>query len=593
MSLEIGGNKAIHVRLAGDASDEQVAELNAALDRIVPWADLRNSEALRFAIWDGEIAANAKVMGDDWDLAIYLTSLAALSGQLGRRALHIDLEPDGGELVLRSGRFTRHEKAALAFLASMSRPRPDHEGVFERMRLELELADDDAARFEDILRGELQRYTRYDRLEIAAARSGGSTTWDLPLGGRARTACFLVHKLAEVWLRAQLPDETAGALELAGARSRRWTIEGWMSLLAIDRELRVAVGPADEDEPAPPPERAERMEPQVVGRFPTASAALGGEALEWSSSNGERFRLDADGMLRVVEDPPPAGDGALRKSHGFAGGHLLFSDLTIEALGHLKSRFHLRAPDGAVLDGPTFINVSSTVLVEADVAWFTARIDGRPHLVHLEVPSLRAHTTRLWKDDLSDEHVVRTPDGRLLIVRGAHPAGQTARIEIHEVRGGATRQLGRRVEADLTSVVAVDDTAVWVRCGRWSSPRHPGQHVEELARIEFATGSVDYLTERVERPADSRLEQAARIGDAWLVLFRWYGVVRLAGGATELLHRCTDEREELTLAASASGRIAILGSADDRARLHIHGGEASPVSIDLPAPGGDGLTWTR
>ena len=132
-----------------------------------------------------------------------------------------------------------------------------------------------------------------------------------------------------------------------------------------------------------------------------------------------------------------------------------------------------------------------------------------------------------------------------------------------------------------------------MRCGRWTSPRAPGQHVEELARIEIATGKVDYLTETLERPAGSQLEAAVRIGEAWLVLFRWHGVVRLAGGTADLLYHCAAEREELGLAASASGRIAILSSADDRGRLHLQGGAGEPVTLDLPRPGCDGLTWRR
>lgn len=593
MSVEIGGNKAIHVRIDGRATDDQVDELNAALDRIVPWADLRNSEALSFAIWDGAIAGNAKVMGDDWDLAIYLRSLAALSEALGWRTLRIDLEPDGGELVVKSGRFTKHRKLVEAFLASMSRPRPSYEGIFERLRLDLQLSSTDAARFEGALRAELQRFTRFDSLEITATRSGGSSSWELPLEGRARTASFLVHAMANVWLQAQLPDETVGTLELLGAETRRWTVEGWFSLLEIDRELRVAIGPAEEDPPPPAPAPEPRMDPQVVARHPDLAAALAGDALEWSSTTGERFRLDGDGTLRVVEDQPALVDGELRRSHGFAGDHLLMTELTVEALGHLKFRFQLLAPDGAVLDGPTFVNVSSSILVEADGAWFTARIDGRTHLVHLEIPSLRARTLKLWKGDLSDEQVVRAPGGRLLVVRGSHPAGATARIEIHEVANGSIRQLGKRVEADLSSVVEVGDGDVWVRCGRWTSPRYPDQHVEELARIELETGRVEYLTEKVDRPAASQLEQAVRLGDAWLVLFRWHGVVRLAGGAAaDLLYRCTADMEELALAASATGGIAILSSAGDRGRLHLLRRDARPVSLDL-ATGGTGLSWTR
>jgi len=595
MSLEIGGNKAIHVRIDVDATDQEVEKLNAALRRIVPWADLRNSESLSFAIWDGQIAGNAKVMGDDWDLAIYLKSLVALSDELGRRTLRIDLEPDGGELVLESGRFTRHRKAVDAFLASMSRPRPNLEGVFQLLRLDLQLSSDDAERFDAALRAELQRYVHYDRLEVTATISGGSSIWEMPLEGRARTASFLVHAMAGLWLRVPLADETAGSLELVGAETRRWAIAGWMSLLEVDQELRVALGPAEDDRSAAPPEPEARMEPQVVGRFPALAPALGGEALEWSSWSGEPFRLDGDGTLQVLDERArknSRADGGLRTLHGFVGDQLLVSELTIEGLGHLESRFQLLGAGGKVLVGPTFVNVSTTLLVEDDGAWFTCRIDGRAHLVHLEIPSFRAGTLKLWKGDLSDEHVVRTPDGRLLVVRQAQPAGSSARIEIHQVVDGSVRQLGRSVEADLSGVAEVDDRAAWVRCGRWTSPRHPGQHVEELARIELATGRVDYLTERVDRPADSRLEEAVRVGDAWLVLFRGHGVVRLAGGAADLLHRCTAESEELSLAASATGRVAILSSTADQGRLHLLAGEAGPVSLDVPRPGGNDLTWT-
>jgi len=593
MSVEIGGNKAIHVRVDGDATDDRVEELNAALDRIVPWSDLRNAEALRFAIWDGEIAGNAKVMGDDWDLAIYLRSLAALSDALGRRTLRIDLEPDGGELVLKSGRFTRHRKVVDAFLASMSSPRPSVEGIFERLRLDLQLSSEDAARFEEKLRAELQRFTRFDRLEITASRSGGSSSWQLPLGGRARTASFLVHAFANLWLQAQLPDETVGALELSGAKTRRWTIEGWMSLLEIHHELRVAVGPAEADPPPPTPEPEPRMEPQVIGRYPDLAATLAGGALEWSSATDDRFRLDSDGTLRVVADQPALVDGELRRGRGYAGQHLLTTALTVEALGHLKFRFQLVAPDGAVLDGPTFVNVSRSILVEEDGAWFTARIDGRTHLVHLEIPSLRASTLKLWKGELSDEHVVRTPDGRLLIVRGSHPAGRAARVEIHEVANGSIRQLGKRIEADLSSVVEATDSAAWVLCGRWSNPRYPDEHVDELARIDIESGRVAFLSEEVERPAASRLEQAVRLGDAWLILLRWHGVARLAGGDAELLYRCTGEREELALAVSATGTVALVSSIGDRGRLHLIRVDGQPISLELPRPGATGLTWTR
>jgi len=125
-----GGWKAIDVYASVEPNQAAAERLNARLDRLVAWRDLRNSERMRFRLWDGRVVGDAKVMADDWDLAVYLRALRAMSREEPGVKFAIESEPEGERLLLVDGSFGKRQAAVTRFLDELSAPRPNLEGQF-------------------------------------------------------------------------------------------------------------------------------------------------------------------------------------------------------------------------------------------------------------------------------------------------------------------------------------------------------------------------------------------------------------------------------------------------------------------------------
>jgi hypothetical protein len=237
-----GGWKAIDVYASVEANEAAVARLNARLDRLVDWKNLRNSEAMRFRLWDGRVVGDAKVMGDDWDLAVYLRALAALSTEETGVRFAIESEPEGVRMNLADGKFGGRDAAVRKFLGELAGERPNLEGVFTELRLD---APGDVAKVRAAMEHELARFEwPHLRPPVEYAPGPLGVTVTARTDGDLRTLVRLLDALQDAVSHgsatlAQQPCK----LTLDGKRHRDVAFSGFEDWFRLRDELSESVGP--------------------------------------------------------------------------------------------------------------------------------------------------------------------------------------------------------------------------------------------------------------------------------------------------------------------------------------------------------------
>ncbi|HZS36191.1 MAG TPA: hypothetical protein VFF06_05165 [Polyangia bacterium] len=238
-----GGWKAIDVRASVEASEASVERLNARLDRFVAWSDLRNSERLRFRLWDGRVVGDAKVMADDWDLATYLRALGGVSREELGVQFAIESEPEGERLALSDGKFGGRDRAVRRFLDELGGARPNLEGQFSSLRLE---APGEPAKLRAAMERQLAGFEwthLTPPLEYAPSAAGTAIT--ARFDGDVRTLVRLLDALQSAVSQgdarlAQLPCTAT----LDGKQHRDVNLAGFDDWFRLRDELAMSVGPA-------------------------------------------------------------------------------------------------------------------------------------------------------------------------------------------------------------------------------------------------------------------------------------------------------------------------------------------------------------
>jgi hypothetical protein len=244
-----GGWKAIDVYAGVEPTEAAAARLNERLDRLTAWRELRNSERFRFRSWDGRVVGDAKVMGDDWDLAVYLRALAAISLEEPTVRFELVSEPEGERLALTGGRFGRRDRAVRRFLDELAGPRPNLEGQFSSLRLET-AGDPPALRaaLEHQLAGATWPHLQLP-LDYAAIPSGTAIT--ARSDGDVRTLVRLLDALQSAIAEAGA-TRAAGRpcrVILDGKQHRERPLADFEDWFRLRDELAVAEGPLDPSAP--------------------------------------------------------------------------------------------------------------------------------------------------------------------------------------------------------------------------------------------------------------------------------------------------------------------------------------------------------
>ncbi len=627
--LDIGGHKEFSVSLTAPASDALVDRLNSSLRNLVHWDSLQNSEGLGFAIWDKKITGWAKVQGDDWDLAIYLTALKELSADFPEHKFEIALEPDGQTLSLLNGEFRSGGKEARAFLGAMATPRPDVSEMLESFELVGTGEKQGLQQFEAALKDSSSRFRSGTLPELEYSwSSDGNLIVKGALNGSRTQAAFLAAQLTRAWFSLADAQSLRAQVSFKGKRTLKRSCAGFEDWIELEQHLRTATGPQDTENVPVDNEDSAPRGARKLGSFPEAQSYLGGRSLEWTTWEREVVRLEPDGVLHVLSEGKPILEGAdrqlfradegdgdarvelvgpdasrvrfpqvgrLTRYWGFVNGGVFATNAEIHALGNLKHELLLFGDGGEVKKGATFVNVEHVVVRGGgQQAYVLAEIDGSQQLVVVELPSLKWTAKKnLWKPSMRAKRLVSPDSATLLAVLERDQPGKTSFVRVVDLSGDKPRKVAKDIPGGLSYVAGIDDKHLWLVIGRWNSPQHPGQYTQDLARIRLADGSVEFLSESIARKADARLA-AANTPSGWFVAFRWLGIYRLNGdGDWQQVYQCEADREDVAFAVSTNNNVAVLSNSEQTegvpTELHLIGPKQR-TSLDVGI-GGSGLGW--
>ena len=619
----VGGNIDLVVTVRGaEATDTLVDELDTLLAPLLA-ADKPRNSWLRFAIVDRKLLAQTYVSGDDWDLAIQLRALAALS--IARTDLtfacalgpQLTFERDSRpcesrfEFELARGSYGSADAEIRSFLQTMTAlPRPQLAGMFDRFTL-VATADEPTC----------ERFAEHFAREVEASNLAGVVHKPLPVyaktatGFEVRGALCTCLELLEVtfvvmeraWLFASgLPgdSERVVRLELSGAGSLHIALDRPSQWRRFQHALYVGKGPARERHPA---STAPHSEPRILQTVPDAARLLRGEELAWLSHSGETIVLEQDGTLRIVDEPRfTSADGrygwfhyhlhnhaelrdlvtgaattfpcdAIRLPYGFVGTSMLVTDRDE------KTRVRLLHHDGTATDGEHFVGLYELrMLSDGRRAVFLARIDGEQRLVILDCATLAWTARTLWKPNMHASRLIAAPDGRVVVILGREDEVVDANTvpELHiavldDVERGDLR-LAAKLPYCATRQLELAGETLRLVCTA------PDANWETLfVTVELDTGAVE-TTSLPKGPERGMLAAIARAGDRTAVVYRGDGVYVMIDRDTMVK---VLDRSDGDIAISPAGTIALLAS--DTLHL-VRNGER--IAIALPHGGGF-LTW--
>jgi hypothetical protein len=456
-------------------------------------------------------------------------------------------------------------------------------------------------------------------MESVATRDGLQVEGNL--SGSVRELLLVIRCLQSSFLSATAggADGSRISLILEGKQRLTRDLSHLMRWIELEHELRVAQGPP---EPLPPDEPSTPSTPRVLARHPQAASTLSGEELVWQDWEDEVVRLQADGTLRVVEAGPrffsrdqrhgyfqdgtraaimdmATGSMAnhsvpsaptMRNPHGFVGTSVLATDFHVEALGRLTEELILLNPDGTARSGDTFVNVTCLrILPGEEQALLIADLDGQEKLVTLELPSLKWSARTLWQLPLKGKAILPRPDGKVVLVleREDHRRPRELRLVVLDSVEQEVARPVATVPMGFGNVADFDGNSVWMVCSRHERDRN----VLDLVHVDLDRGSHEDLTRDISHSGEGRLEDAIRVDGVWMVYYRWDGVYALEDGAFKKVYS-SKETEDLSIALSPRGTLAVLATEGSEAVLHLLRGAETAVSIPLER-GGRGLRWLK
>jgi hypothetical protein len=487
------------------------------------------------------------------------------------------------------------------------------DALVDRLNRELE----EVVAWEDLRSSEALAFAIWKKEIVASAKVQGDD-WDLAIYLRGLAEVSRRHPDL-VFVVEFAPDGGRTQLANGDFGKRSAEILAFLKSMDVPRpELEQLRAAQDHPEPQAPDEPTPRSAPRVLARHPRAAPALSGLELVWLDWEDETVRLQADGTLRSVEPEPRflGRDGThayfqddtvativdlatgrvarhsvpplptLRKPYGFVGTSVLAADLRFEALGRMKEQLMLLDPDGTTRSGDSFVNVADLrILADEQRALLIAEIDGQERLITLELPTLAWSARTLWKSPLEGKAILARPDGAVLLLDRKSSRGPR-RLEL--LLAGSDEGEARLISTipiGFESVADFEGDSAWLVCFREEKDRI----VRDLVHVDLDRGNFDIMTKDISHQGEGRLEQAIRTGGAWAIYYRWEGVFVLENGKLDKVYS-SNEGEELSIALSPAGMLAVLASEDSKAVLHLLRGGAKVISIPLER-GGRGLRW--
>ncbi len=342
-----------------EPTDAFADELAAAADEV---------GALPFAIYETGLLAFAKVSGNPWDLHDVLEGLCRLSRRFPELLFKLRFNPDGADGTLRAGELAIEGATELARWV-VAHPRPQYAGGAVTGRV-------------TCLIGEPER----TRLREAIARMTPTPIADIDDGLVLEIAHLHDLKLATYAVRSIM--FAAGwqvRIELAGDVTWTITVDGLVSLLALDtviatwlRDAKPSAPPAPPAfSPAPAPELARLVHP---------------DRLVIELDNDQSFTLRDDGTFEPM--PPRAARVQGHTLGAIAEGTVVAQQLEV-ALGRLRHAIVIRATDGTQRESAPLINASAFVFdIDRSRVLASRELDGSPELVAIDVATLEITTLR-------------------------------------------------------------------------------------------------------------------------------------------------------------------------------------------------------
>jgi hypothetical protein len=242
-----GGWESVDVMVGGAVDAALVERLDAALAGAARWGELRQSSgAPRFLPTDGKAYATVPVDADDWDAALVLNALRAVSAALPAVHFEVLLEPQG-RLPLEAGRFGEADPRVLEFTARMAKPRPVLEGVFTHLEVTVTAPPSTAAAIQKALEDALAAMgalgvpvPRFERV-VEGLRIEAS------LDGRVRPLVTLIEQIGAVATRGGMVSPAT--VRLDGATPWERTLDDAGDWVLLSRDLRVGAGPLKDATP--------------------------------------------------------------------------------------------------------------------------------------------------------------------------------------------------------------------------------------------------------------------------------------------------------------------------------------------------------